>query len=66
MKKVGLFIIMLVVASLSYSQDDDNYVYGDNTPKNTPKTSGGGFDWSRLTVGGGFGMTFGDYTIIDV
>ena len=66
MKKIAFLLIMLLVASLSFSQDDDSYVYGDNTkPKDTPK-SGGGFDWSRFTVGGGFGMTFGDYTIIDV
>ena len=48
-----------------FSQEDE-YVAGDNS-NNTSNSSGNkGFDWSRATIGGGLGLTFGDITIIEV
>lgn len=68
MKKYLLIIIALVISKVSFSQDDDSYVYGDNTPTaiSNSKSGSSGFDWSRVTIGGGLGMTFGDYTVIEV
>lgn len=66
MKKLGLLLIIVLISSFSFAQDDDSYVYGDNAPKTKSATKSGGFDWDRVTIGGGFGMTFGDYTIIEV
>jgi len=58
MLKNGLIILVLLLSSLGYSQEDE-YVYGDkpSTPKSSSKSSG--FDWSRTTVGGGFYAAFG-------
>ena len=59
------FLIILVIISFGAAAQDDGYVYGDAPakPKEEKKT---GFDWSRVTLGGGFGMTFGDYTYVEV
>jgi hypothetical protein len=63
----SIFFLIAISLSLTVVAQDDGYVYGDNAPKtkDTPKKSGG-WDWSRFTVGGGFGMTFGDITVVDV
>lgn len=55
MKKL-LFLVLLVAAigKFSHAQDEN---------KNEKKK---GFDKSKLFVGGNFGMTFGDYTLINV
>lgn len=67
MKKIGLLIVIIITSNICFGQVDDNYVYGDNASKTKQSSNkSGGFDWSRTTVGGGFGMVFGDYTIIEV
>lgn len=55
MKKL-LFLVLLVatIGKYSHAQDEN---------KNEKKK---GFDKSKLFVGGNFGMTFGDYTLINV
>ena len=64
--KYIFLVIILSVASISIAQDD-GYVYGDTAPKTkTENPNKGGFDWKRVTVGGGFGLTFGDLTIVEV
>lgn len=63
MKKL-LAISFMFLTTLAVAQDD-GYVYGDTQPKpKTPQNSG--FDWERVTIGGGFGMTFGDFTYVEV
>ena len=57
--------ILLAVISYGLSAQDDGYVYGDNVAQPNPALQSG-FDWNRVVVGGGFGMTFGDYTYIEV
>jgi len=67
MRKYGILIITLILSTSIFSQEEDGYVYGDNTSEAINKSSGGGgFDWSRTTIGGGFGLVFGDYTIIEL
>lgn len=68
MFKAIFFIIAIVISVVGFSQDEDPYVFGDYDSNNTSKTSkkAGGFDWDRVTVGGGLGLTFGDYTVIEV
>lgn len=80
MKKITLLLVILIsVSSLSYAQiyvDKDGNVYDQRrtTPTRqqpqprvvTAKKSGSGFDMSKLTVGGNFGLQFGDYTIVNI
>ncbi len=69
MIKQVLVSSFLLIAIFGFSQEGDSYVYGDNSSSTKPakvKSSGGGFDWSRATIGGGLGLTFGDFTIIEV
>lgn len=66
MKKSLLLIFTVIAVLYCQAQVDDNYVYGDTGAKSKKTVQKSGFDWSRTTIGGGFGMTFGDYTIIDV
>ena len=67
MKKF-LLISFLLISVLGFSQDEDSYVFGDNSKSSSSKSSknGGGFSWDRLAVGGGFGLVFGDVTIVEV
>ena len=69
MLKNVLIILSLFVATLAFAQDEDSYVFGDNTSNNSSSKSsktGGGFDWDRVTVGGGLGLVFGDITLVEV
>lgn len=67
MLKKGLAILFLFVTLLVNAQED-GYVYGDNSP--TPSKQNNslkkGFDWSRTTLGGGFGLQFGSVTLISL
>lgn len=67
MLRYSLIVLMLVLGS-SLKAQDEGYVYGDGPAEteevSTPKKSG--FDWNRVTIGGGFGMTFGDLTFIEI
>ena len=59
----------LLIAIAGFSQDEDPYVYGDNTPSDKtsePKTNNSGFDWQRTTIGGGLGLSFGNVTVIEI
>jgi hypothetical protein len=66
MIKYLILIFSLIVSTSAFSQDDDPYVYGDNTPKPKPTNKKKGFDWSNTTIGGGFGLVLGDVTIVEV
>lgn len=68
MLKHGLIILTLLISTLGFAQEEDAYVFGDNTSNNSTSASsgGGGFDWDRVTIGGGLGMTFGSITYIEV
>jgi hypothetical protein len=70
MIKQILLSVFLIMAIFGYSQDGDSYVYGDNSSSSTrpakQPSKDGGFNWSRVTIGGGLGLTFGDVTIIEV
>ncbi|OFY92702.1 MAG: hypothetical protein A3K10_11595 [Bacteroidetes bacterium RIFCSPLOWO2_12_FULL_31_6] len=68
MTKYFLLIITLVISTLGFSQEEDPYVFGDKTTNNTATkpAKDGGFDWERVTVGGGLGMTFGSITYIEI
>jgi len=61
-------IVVLLVSGLSLTAQDDAYVQGDEPAETeaigTPEQRG--FDWKRVTIGGGFGMTFGDLTFIEI
>ena len=63
--------LILLFALLSYTlsaQGDDSYVMGDTDEQVESVGTGerSGFDWRRVTIGGGFGMTFGDLTFIEI
>ncbi|PCJ25397.1 MAG: hypothetical protein COA97_07860 [Flavobacteriales bacterium] len=67
MLKQCLLISILFISVLGFSQEEDSYVFGDSgTGNSTKSNNGGGFDWDRVTVGGGFGLTFGSYTVIEI
>lgn len=81
MKKITLLLVIFIsVSSLTYAQiyvDKDGNVYDQRktttTTRQQPqsrvmttKKSGSGFDMSKLTVGGNFGLQFGDYTIVNI
>src|SRR5574337_562775 len=55
MKKLFLLVLLVTaIGKLSYAQNEDR-------PEKKK-----GFDKSKLFYGGNFGMTFGDYTLINV
>ena len=68
MLKHCLIIFSLIISTFGFSQDEDSYVFGDNTGNNSTSepSSLGGFDWDRVTIGGGFGLSFGTLTAIEV
>ena len=65
-----LFLLLFSISFIGYAQDEDSYVYGDNSSSTTSSSksssSNGGFNWSRTTLGGGLGLSFGDFTVIEV
>ena len=65
MLKYSLIILILFFSVIGFSQEDA-YVAGDNSGKTSASRPSidGGFDWSKTTVGGGFGLQFGNYTVI--
>lgn len=69
MIKYFLLILTLLLTNFLLAQDEDSYVYGDTETelkKDTKNGVGGGIDWSRVSVGGGLGMTFGTVTYIEI
>jgi long-subunit fatty acid transport protein len=67
MKKSCLLIIALFSINFLFAQDEDSYVYGDSELKNKAKNDNKPLiDWSRVSVGGGLGATFGNVTFIEV
>ena len=62
------YLITILLAVFSFSVmaqiDEDDYTTGSNGPGRA--TTKGKFDWSRVTVGGGLGLSFGSFTLIDV
>lgn len=61
----NLVTILLVFFALSLSAQDDGYVYGD-TPAKAKNEKKKGFDWNRVTVGGGLFLQFGTNSYIAV
>lgn len=69
MLKHGLIIVTLFISTLGFAQEEDAYVFGDNTTNSSTNNSsggGGGFDWDRVSIGGGLGLSFGSLTIIEI
>jgi hypothetical protein len=67
MLKHSLVILLLFVSIIGFSQDEDTYVFGDNAGNSSNSSStGGGFDWDRVTVGGGLFLQFGDNSYIAI
>jgi hypothetical protein len=65
--KFYLITLTLFLSSLGFSQDEDAYVGGNNTSSNSTNSSvKKGFDWDRVTIGGGLGLSFGTITVIEV
>lgn len=65
LKKI-FFIVAIFSITIGFSQEEDTYVFGDNTTNNASNSSSRGFDWERVTIGGGLGLSFGSLTVIDV
>ena len=64
-----IFIVTLLIFKLSFSQNEDSYVFGDNGGKTSSSSEWkvtDPFDWQRVTVGGGLGLTFGTVTLIEI
>jgi len=59
MLKHFLIIFALFISTLGFSQEEDAYVFGDNSGATNNSDNGGGFDWDRVTIGGGFYFQFG-------
>ena len=68
MMKCIAIILALFISTFCFSQEEDTYVYGDSAPKTNTKGASkkGGFDWSKVTIGGGLGLQFGGNTVISV
>ncbi|HCO68406.1 MAG TPA: hypothetical protein DIT04_11710 [Dysgonomonas sp.] len=60
MKKIILCLSCILVIASAYSQ---NY---NRNPSNVSVGSAVGFDKSRLTFGGGLGLQFGSYTVVNI
>ena len=67
MLKYSLITLLLFFSLLGFSQED-GYVAGDNTSSSSSSDSSNdkGFDWDRVTIGGGLGLSFGTITVIEV
>ena len=66
MIKQGLIVFFLLISFNVFSQEDV-YVLDDSSNETSSTFSDDkGFNWNRVTVGGGLGLTFGDITIIEV
>ena len=61
MHKLVILIALWISVIFGYAQTDD-YTPAPGNPK--PQTHG--FDWSKVRVGGNFGMQFGNYTLIEL
>ena len=66
MKKSIFLILTLFFSSFSFAQEEDVYVLGDSDKNAKPSISKKGFDWSKVTLGGGLGLTFGTITLVEV
>ncbi len=67
MLKHCLIILVLIISSSGYAQDEDAYVFGDNTAStSSSSSSGSGFDWDKVTIGGSVGLTFGSITFVEI
>lgn len=66
MNRILVFLFLFLSIASFAQTDEDAYVYGDNNSSSQNNTSNGKFDWSRLTVGGGLGATFGDITYFEI
>jgi hypothetical protein len=69
MIKQFLVSIFLLTSLIGFSQEEDSYVYGDNSSSTKSASANNdtkGFDWGRTTIGGGLGLTFGDITVIEI
>ncbi len=67
MLKHSLIILALFISTFGFSQDEDSYVFGDDTESSSTNSSkGGGFDWERATIGGGLGLSFGTLTVLEI
>ena len=66
MFKHCFIILALLFSTLAFSQDEESYVFGDNSDEKSNGTSSSGFDWDRITIGGGLGLSFGTLTIIEI
>ncbi len=67
MLKHCLLILTLFISILGFSQEEDSYVFGDKTTSSSSNSSGGGgFDWDRVTIGGGLFLQFGTNSYVAV
>jgi len=65
-KKVFISCFLVVSTFQLFAQvDEDSYVLGDSKSTN-PKPQNKGFDWDRVTIGGGLGLTFGTVTYVEI
>jgi len=66
MIKHFLILLAVLVSTLGFSQDEESYVFGDNSDEKSDVVSSSGFNWDRVTIGGGLGLSFGSLTIIEI
>jgi len=67
MIKKLLFLSIIFISSVCFAQvKEDDYAFGGEVEKSTKSSSNGKFDWNRVTIGGGLGMTFGSITYINI
>ncbi len=67
MKNNILLLLAVFICSFSFAQvEEDDYAFGGEVTKSTKSSSKGKFDWNRVMIGGGLGMTFGSITYINV
>lgn len=63
MKKISLLILLFFILNINiYSQYNN---YSNRVVNKTQTTPNRDFDISKLTISGGFGLQFGDYTLIN-
>lgn len=67
LKKAIIVVFSLLVSSYGYSQvSEDDYAIDDSTATQRDRSNDDGFDWDKITVGGGLAVNFGSITYIDV